>query len=479
MPPFDILRRPALPLLAWHYESVRAKRPQLTAGAWVAVRGDGFLEGCFGGPFDSGALDRQANAFGSGMSMRDGVPWFVGPSHTLEALYIYRDPDRFAVSNSIAFLVEAASVSLPEDAHYARRFATAVRGFDDYDRLVARGDRWSIERVVFDNFTCDAHGAITRERKPAEAPILGVADYCDRLKSVLRETFANGATSERDATFTPLSTCSSGYDSLTCTVLARELGARDAITIRRARGGDDDSGAPLAALLGLRVIEVDRKTAVSLDEFAEFAATGMGGEDVAMLHLEPHLKGRMVLTGFHGDKIWDTAAAPSASMSRGDLSGASLQEFRLRVGFVHVPVPMIFARQHERIRELADAAEMRPYTLRREYDRPIPRRIIEQAGVPREMFGTRKKAVGTLVFFDSRLLNDTRPGLHSRHHLGRAISWRAQMWAARVLMRVPNGKRLRDALVGDWRIFEHAHPRNSALFVTAVNELRSRYRAGA
>src|SRR5438067_688694 len=36
---------------------------------------------------------------------------------------------------------------------------------------------------------------------------------------------------------------------------------------------------------------------------------------------------------------------------------------------------------------------MAPWRLGSDYDRPIPRRILEEAGIPRQLFGTRKKAV--------------------------------------------------------------------------------------
>src|SRR2546427_8786426 len=34
-----------------------------------------------------------------------------------------------------------------------------------------------------------------------------------------------------------------------------------------------------------------------------------------------------------------------------------------------------------------------PWRLGSDYDRPIPRRILEEAGIPRRLFGNRKKAV--------------------------------------------------------------------------------------
>ena len=42
---------------------------------------------------------------------------------------------------------------------------------------------------------------------------------------------------------------------------------------------------------------------------------------------------------------------------------------------------------------MAASPEMAPWRLGNGYDRPIPRRILESAGVPRALFGARKKAV--------------------------------------------------------------------------------------
>jgi len=44
--------------------------------------------------------------------------------------------------------------------------------------------------------------------------------------------------------------------------------------------------------------------------------------------------------------------------------------------------------------------EMMPYTLNNDYDRPIPRRIAEESGVPRELFGQEKKAASILLFLN-------------------------------------------------------------------------------
>ena len=69
-----------------------------------------------------------------------------------------------------------------------------------------------------------------------------------------------------------------------------------------------------------------------------------------------------------------------------------MTEFRLHVGVFHCPFPFCGSLKAEQIQEIGFSDEMSPWTLGSTYDRPIPRRILEDAGVPRQSFGIRKGA---------------------------------------------------------------------------------------
>src|SRR4029079_19026016 len=114
-----------------------------------------------------------------------------------------------------------------------------------------------------------------------------------------------------------------------------------------------------------------------------------------------HLRRRILLTGFHGGILWNMEPKPPGMLGRGDVSGSSLQEFRLQHDFIHVPVPMIGAFRHNDIAAISKSKEMEPYCLGTPYDKPIPRRILEERGVPRALIGAgSKKAASILVFSD-------------------------------------------------------------------------------
>ena len=74
-----------------------------------------------------------------------------------------------------------------------------------------------------------------------------------------------------------------------------------------------------------------------------------------------------------------------------------MTEFRLRADFVDVPLPVFGMSQNESLQRITELEEMRPWSVGGYYDRPIPRRIAEEAGIPRGSFGTVKRAATALL----------------------------------------------------------------------------------
>ena len=106
------------------------------------------------------------------------------------------------------------------------------------------------------------------------------------------------------------------------------------------------------------------------------------------------LRGKVLLTGYHGDKVWDKLTTYlSDKIVRGDPSGLALTEYRLHAGFINCAVPFWGTRQIRDIHAISNSAAMKQWDVQGNYSRPICRRIAEEAGLPRDSFGTRKKAV--------------------------------------------------------------------------------------
>jgi hypothetical protein len=85
------------------------------------------------------------------------------------------------------------------------------------------------------------------------------------------------------------------------------------------------------------------------------------------------------------------------TIKRLDVAGHGLGELRLVIGFIHAPLPFVGARRKADIVKITESSEMDPWRLGNTYDRPIARRIAEEAGLPRHMFGQSK--MGSVVIF--------------------------------------------------------------------------------
>jgi hypothetical protein len=190
-------------------------------------------------------------------------------------------------------------------------------------------------------------------------------------------------------------------------VLAKRLGCRRAVTFIEARGDFndrplktlDDSGEHIAKILGLDVVKFSRRAYLDADDYPEapFIATGGGGDDVVLSALRGTLERSMLFTGMLGDTVWSTGCAQDPALSEQYRflypAGGSLQEFRLRTGFIHVPVPLLAFTRHADLQRISRSLEMRPWRVGGGYDRPIPRRLVEEAGVPRRAYAREKRAI--------------------------------------------------------------------------------------
>lgn len=386
----------ALPPLAWWVEaSAGLRRITVLHGPRVEVSQDAFVEGAWDGSFDEMAMD-EGVCMGSGGRFRGAELVLSAPSHTLEALYSVRIADRLFVSNSFPFLLVRAGLDL--DPHYRRYLIdmrSITRGLRKYVETLPTLQGIPVRRHYFCNLVIGKELQMRREPKRSAPHFETFAQYREYLLSTLERIVSNANDPRRSIGYRLLATVSRGYDSPACAVLAKECGCKRALTIKDSSWGNPiDSGREIGELLFDEVIERNRQ-----DYFrnpgmpeAEFAALGDAG-DVPFSSFEDVLPGALLTTGF--PNVWDPHWRLGPDLRRHDASGSSLGEFRLRLGFIHVPVPFIGCERHDDILAIGSSREMDPWRIGGLYDRPIARRIAESGGVPRHMFGQRKSAAAT------------------------------------------------------------------------------------
>jgi hypothetical protein len=426
--------RGQLPPLAWLLEiEGMPQNHRLHCGSSVFAGENGFVEGIW--PGDLAAMDFAAapEMFGSGASFT-GDGWIiVPPSHTLEPVFSLRQGSRLLISNALPFLLAHSDDALdPAFPAYHRRLHQVLKGIAVSPIRIPTRRGAEICVHYYHNLRVGPDLSLTQEPKPAAPAFASFEQYRDYLLRTVQAALRNAADPRRGHAYKPIATASRGYDSPAGCSIARAAGCTEVIThgfARRAFGVvDPDSGEAVAEALGMDVKVIDRKAYLARADIeapeAEFLCHGLEGADVNFLSFETLLRHRVLFSGFHGDTVWDRHKQPNGVIERGDTSGASMGEFRRRVDFFHIPVPFIGVLRHAEIKAIAETAPMRPFALDNDYDRPIPRRIAEEAGVPRDAFGMEKKAA-SMNFFGLNLGLDEPFADGSRQALRRfAAGWR-------------------------------------------------------
>lgn len=385
-----------LPPLAWllDWENGEAL---LHCGAGVETRDEAWFEGIWAGDFDAWDFDQAPDVFGSGGFFRNGRLRLVPPSHSLEPLFLKQDGAGLRVSNSLAFLLAYTGGEIdPGDFSYAERFLNVLNGLDHL-RFEIAGLNGRIGVVYHFNIEIDEAGSILYQEKPESPSFPNYEAYVGHLTDVVTSVLANAGASARGYRFTPLSTLSKGYDSPACARLARSAGCVEAVTFatslnREGSWQQDDCGLEIGQRLGLDVKVYRREVPLeaSAADLTQFFCDGGFGGELFWLAMADDLRGRALITGIPGGQLWLRILGEKKLFEKSDCAGFGLGEFRRTLGFAHIPLPYIAATRLADILRIGRSPAMQPWSLGGDYDKPIPRRILEEAGIAREMFGQNK-----------------------------------------------------------------------------------------
>jgi len=446
---------PELPRLAWAARLRAGDHVvQIFHGPWVETRDDCFFEGAWDGPFERCQFDQALTFLGSGGRLAGGGILFAAPTHTFERLYSVRADDELFLSNTLAFTLALSGERLdPNHPHYYLDFLDAYRAGIRVKRKRLRlaGPRF-VELHDCCNLAIQPDLTVSRIEKPLGAPPRDYHDYVLFLVGTAERVFANARDAGRRFAYRLVTTLSQGYDTTAVSALAAKAGCREAVTFCQSNGVsgyEDDSGRAIASHLELAITEYERTDYERLprnraDEFY----IEPDGIDRSMLVMEDQLVGTLLLTGRFGERLWNRESNwglpgdtgnPLFQMPTGfKLGGCALGEFRVKTGFIHFPLACSGGLHAPAIKAITDSRAMKPWSVGGGYDRPIARRIAEDAGVPRRLFGQSKKG-GPRV-----------PRAGRRSWIRRAIYslWVASYWPPlRILILRLTGNRLNPA----WR----------------------------
>jgi hypothetical protein len=360
--------------------------------------GDGwFFEGAWDGPFEEGDFTGATAVVGTGGRAIPGGVTFAAPTDLYQHLTSIRLGDRLWISNSLVFTFVLA-VDRPDI------------GYPYYLFDILQATRWGRRKPETELRThLNNRIIIHKLGNVTVTPDLGMTwhpgrlspeprdyrNHVDILETTLRRLFENGAHPGRRRQFSPLTTISGGYDSPAVSALAARAGCSQAVTISGGEVDDRDNGQEIAGYLGLEVTVIPRLGHLELPGTpeAEFCAAGGMLQCIMFSSLGESLAGRMFLLGRAGDAIWEDDNLYNFpdyfTPLNWNFGSATLNEIRLRLGFIHWSVLHHCYPHAPKLFEITSSAEMDPWHVPGNYDRPIPRRILETAGVPRESFGQK------------------------------------------------------------------------------------------
>jgi len=422
---------PDWPKLAWAAAVTRGSTSvSVLHGPCVETNPGWCAEAVWAGKFADGDFDSNDLVIGTGIRARPDGVLFVSSGDSMNRLHYYDDDGTIHVSNSLPALMAVADLSLLADFDYFSVMRTVIDGYDRYVTEVPT-TRDAVHLVYFDNLLVTDTG-VSKIRKTFAAPdFADFAAYRDYLTATARRLGENARAPERRHRITPLATVSRGYDSPAAAVIAREAGARQAVTIDKARRhpghlvGVHDSGADVARQLGLDCKVYRRGRRNYPHEDAVWAGVGNVG-DLNFTIFDYPQPLCLLFTGQKGDGVWNRNRTRDRKgfLVRGDTSGNRFSECRLELGVFNCAPAYWTTGNEERVVAINRSPEMAPWTLGTGYDRPIARRLVEEAGVRRGSFATKKRVTSFNRLFGVPLSADLRDDFAAfmERNGGRAVS---------------------------------------------------------
>lgn len=404
-----------LPKAAWCATIVKdSDIVEVEVGVAVELKPEFFVSGVWAGNFNDGNFvdaDFVCCTGGKVKKCKRGGVVFSTPSHMLESIYAIKSQDKIFLSNSIAFLLERSGNDLSDDyLDYQIDMCSSLFG---QEKQILSSPLKSGEQLLYFrgcNLEISKTLEIMANRKSSKYLFCNYNAYFRTVENTMKMLYDNAVSVGRKIKIGSITTISSGYDAVAASVLARSAGCNRALTFNTPEQYKADCGSDIARILGYNdIIECDACRYIYASPPVEAAcmATGDVGTSIVFAAYSNYFENSMIFMGSRGDSLWERNHA-NINNNQDFAYGNTLQqtshpfvEIALDHNAFFVPVPMIGADKWLEISRISQSEEMKAYSIREEYDRPIPRRIAETAGVPREIFGRVKAGAGISYHFDT------------------------------------------------------------------------------
>ena len=405
-----------LPPLAW-LARVHDGIAEIICGKQVEIHETFFVEGAWGGDFINADFDSAEWFCGTGGILKEDSIVFAAPTGMHAGLYMLPMEKKVVVSNSLPFLMACEGYEFDSKWIGYESFFNfnILQGIYQYNPNVhtlrvedgKRNSNESIQMILFRNISVTDQGSTSVTLKSETKGFDSFEEYYSRLSKTMKSLTANAQDNARKIKYEVTSFISSGYDAAACAAVAKEAGAKKVMTFSAKGKYAEDSGVGAAKYLGYEIIvERDADAYKSRNDFPETRSMAGGdiGTQISFCSFESDCKNHLVYSGENGDFVW--GKNKSFQTINDDIhivwknSEIGLWESHIHQGYVPVPMTSFGIRHWSDLYRISNSKEMEQWSIGTDYDRPIPRRILEEKGVPRETFGMRKRGAGFFYAYD-------------------------------------------------------------------------------
>lgn len=381
------------PKLSW-FAKVNDDFVNVLHGCRVEYSDEWIFEGTWAGEFGKGDFDRGVPVIiGTGIRLRDNTVSFVCSTGSLDRLFYVNKKKELLVSNSLACLLSVTKLRLDPTFPYSKTLLGYLNNHRYQPKVLPTLDGDEIHFLTYEKLVYSKE--TLEEQTHAEDTFTSFEEYEDFLRSRILAIRANLRDEKRRFKVAPVVTISKGYDSAASAVIAKALDICSALTISRVgKRRHDDSGAEIAEKLGIPVTSAIERRSAYRDYDLVLAGLGLSG-DLNMTLFDYPDDLTLLVVGTAGDFVWQNALKKEFNdshhfLDRHDTTTCQLAEWRLHKGVFLANVPSIGASRTDCLKLINDSSAMDPWRIGGDYDRPIPRRILEQQGVRRDQFGIKK-----------------------------------------------------------------------------------------
>ncbi len=407
---FRYFKKPKLPSLAWcaYLESGR-NNVDVVHGNGVECFDYFFVSGVWDGNFSDGDFINSHFACCTGCRIEDDCLIFSTPSHPLERLYSIKIENRLYISNSLPLLLVQSGSSLDtEYLQYEEDFCSSLLGVLKDKKITRLSNDRILNLHLCSNLKIDDTLSIKTERKYSRLSFTSFSDYFNKIIKILKEIKSNSIDLQRRIHYGMITTISKGYDAAASSVFARKIGCDKVITFNKP--DNFDCGKDIALICGYtNIIEANAdlyKFRNSLLE-VEACVSGDMGSTITFSAYEKEYVNCLLFMGIRGDSLWERLhlnVNDNYDFSEGNCyaqASTSLSENLLKNNSVLINIPLIGADKWSELARISNSEEMKTFSLGDIYDRPIPRRVLEEHGVPRLSFGQKKMGCGISFHFNT------------------------------------------------------------------------------